>query len=31
MRKQSLNNIEKAIEGLSPDQQLRLVERLPGT
>lgn len=29
MRKQtSLNNIEKAIEGLSPEQQLRLVERV---
>jgi len=29
MRRQSaLNNIERAIEGLSPEEQLRLVERL---
>jgi hypothetical protein len=29
MKKQtSLNNIEKAIEGLSPEEQLKLVERV---
>ena len=29
MRRQSaLNNIERAIEGLSPEEQLKLVERL---